>query len=60
MIIKYRKGVQRTHLVKTVNITIKKYSLCLQAKYSTVSSQGMCLLYDTLLFTVADTHPISL
>jgi hypothetical protein len=42
------------------NIPKKKYSLCLQTKYFTVSSHDMCVLYNTLLFSVAATHPIGL
>jgi hypothetical protein len=33
---------------------------CLQTKYVTVSLQNMCVLYNTLLFSVAATHPIVL
>ena len=60
MTIKYRKMVKRTHLVKQSEHNHKKYSLCLQTKYFTVSSQDMCVLYNTLLFSVAATHPIGL
>ena len=52
--------VKRTHLVKQSEHNHKKYSLCLQTKYFTVSSQDMCVLYNTLLFSVAATHPLGL
>jgi hypothetical protein len=60
MTIKYRKMLQRTHLVKQSEHNHKKYSLCLQTKYFTLSLQDMCVLYNTLLFSVAATHPIAL
>jgi hypothetical protein len=60
MTIEYRKMVQRRHLVQQSEHNHKKYSLCLQTKYFTVSSHDMCVLYNTLLFSVAATHPIGL
>ena len=55
-----KSGKKSTFGKNRANISIKKYSLCLQTKYSTVSSHDMCVLYNTLLFSVAATHPIVL
>ena len=52
--------VKRTHLVKQSEHSHNKYSLCLQTKYFTVSSQDVRVLYNTLLFSVAATHPVVL
>jgi hypothetical protein len=55
-----KSGKKSTIGKNRANITIQMYSLCLQTKYFTVSSHDMCVLYNTLLFNVAATHPIGL
>jgi hypothetical protein len=55
-----KSGKKSTTGKNRANIPIKNYSLCLQTKYFTVSSHDMCVLCNTLLFSVAATHPMGL